>query len=359
MTRIAIVCEPPDGGVAEHVRQLALGLPRHGYEPVIIVPRDFAHLDELGRVSDVVTTAFRRDYKHPRDELRVLASLVRVVRETELVHAHSSKAGVLGRVAAIVARRPAVYTPHAFPFVGEMSRLRRRFGVVMEHALAPATAVLICVCESERKLAIEHGLRLRRTELVYNGCPPCSDGDVAEMPSGLVVGAVSVLRRQKALEYLIDAMPAILVAVPEARLVIAGQGPQEAELRAHAANLGIDVAWLPFEPPSGRYLRGFDVYVLSSVWEAFPIAVLEALACGVPQVVSAVGGTPEAVVPETGVVVPPGDPAALAGAVTQLLRDPQRRAAMGEASRARHAENFTVERMVARTAAVYDRVLLG
>jgi glycosyltransferase involved in cell wall biosynthesis len=357
VTRIALVCEPCDGGAAEHVRQLALGLPTHGYEPVVIVPREFAHLDELARVTKVMTLPFHRDYRHPHDELRVLGSLAQVVRGTALVHAHSAKAGVLGRVAATLARRPAVYTPHVFPFVGEMSELRRRFGVVVERALAPATAALICVCESERGTAVQHRLRPRRAELVHNGCPPCSEGDLAQMPQGLVVGTVSVLRRQKALDCLLDAMPAIKAAVADARLVIVGQGPHGAELHARAADLGLEVTWLPFEGPSSRYLRGFDVYVLSSAWEAFPIGMLEAQACGVPQVVSAVGGTREAVVPETGIVVPPRDPVALAAAVTQLLRDPERRAAMSEASRARHAEHFTIERMIARTAAVYDRVL--
>jgi glycosyltransferase involved in cell wall biosynthesis len=158
---------------------------------------------------------------------------------------------------------------------------------------------------------------------------------------------------------MLDAMPAIVSAVPEARFVIAGEGPLESELHAQAAALGVDVTWLPFEPPSARYLRGFDVYVLSSAWEAFPIGVLEAQACGVPQVVTAVGGTRESVVPETGIIVPPRDPAAMATAVIQLLRDPERRAAMSEASQTRHAELFTLERLVAGTAAVYDSVLSG
>lgn len=357
MTRIALVCEPPDGGVSEHVRRLARGLPAHGYEPIVLVSRDFAHLDELSGVCEVMTVPFRRDYLHPRDDVRALASLVPLLRGTALVHSHSAKSGVLGRVAARVARRPAVYTPHGFPFVGDMSALRRQFGVVVERLLSPATAALICVCEFERSLATQQGLRPRRVEVVYNGCPPCPGGNVAEMPPGLIVGTVSTLRPAKALDCMLDAMPAITAAVPEAKLVIVGEGPLESELHAQAASLGIDVTWLPFEAPASRYLRGFDIYVLSSAWEAFPIGVLEAQACGVPQVVSAVGGTRESVVPETGVVVPPRDPVALAAAVTQLLRDPQRRAAMSAASRARHAEHFTVEQMVAGTAAVYDRVL--
>ncbi len=356
-TRVALVCEPPDGGSAAHVRWLARGLPAHGYEPVVVVPRNFVHLDELSTLCEVVTLPFRRDYAHPHDELRVLARLLPVLRRTKLVHAHAAKAGVLARMVARLVRRPAVYTPHVFPFIGEISGARRHFSLFVERALAPSTAALICVCEFERDVARQNRLRPHRVTLVYNGCPPCSDGDLAEMPTGPIVGTVSVLRPQKALDSILDAMPAITAAVPDAKLVIVGDGPIEAKLRAHAVDLGLDVTWLPFEPPPGRYLRSFDVFVLSSAWEAFPIGVLEAQACGVPQVVTAVGGTRESVVPETGIIVPPRDPAALAEAVIQLLRDPARRAAMSEASRLRHAQRFAVERMVADTAGVYDRVL--
>jgi len=117
------------------------------------------------------------------------------------------------------------------------------------------------------------------------------------------------------------------------------------------------VRWEPYRPPAANHLRELDVYVLASSWEAFPIGPLEAMACGVPQVVTAVGGTREAVVPETGIVVAPDDPAALAEAINALLNDPRRRAEMSAASRERHAAKFTVERMVAGTAAVYDAVL--
>jgi glycosyltransferase involved in cell wall biosynthesis len=358
VARIALVCEPPDGGAAQHVSWLALGLPRHGYEPVVLVPHDFAHLDEIQRVCEVVRVPFRRDYAHPHDDVHALARLVPLLRRTALVHTHSAKSGVLGRAAAMLARRPAVYTPHGFPFEGEISTRRRHFALAVERVLAPGTAALICVCEFERRLATENQLRFPRVEVIHNGCPPCLDGDVADMPRGLVVGTVCVLRAAKSLDCMLDAMSGIAAAVPEAKFVIAGDGSLDTELHAHAADLGLDVTWLSFQGPSSRYLRGFDVYMLSSTRsEAFPIAVLEAMACGVPQVVTAVGGTAEAVVPETGIVVRPGDPVALAEAATQLLRDPKRRAAMSEASRIRHAEHFMVDRMVAQTAAVYGHVL--
>jgi glycosyltransferase involved in cell wall biosynthesis len=144
--------------------------------------------------------------------------------------------------------------------------------------------------------------------------------------------------------------------MPAATIAVIGDGPELQALRAAADPR---VVFAPFHAPAARHLRALDVYVLPSAWEAFPIGVLEALACGVPQVATDVGGTREAVTPDTGILVPPSDPRALADAVIALLRDPARRERMAAASRARHAAHFTVERMVAETAAVYDAVLAG
>ena len=221
----------------------------------------------------------------------------------------------------------------------------------MERRLAPSTAALICVCQFEADLAVEQG----SAHAVSPWCITAALGPAGRntpCPEGLVVGAVSTLRPAKALHILLEAMSTVVAAMPEANLVIAGEGPLEGELHSQADRLGLDVTWLPFEPPAARYLCGFDLYVLSSAWEAFPIGPLEAQACGVPQVVTDVGGTRESVVAETGIVVPPGDPAALAAAIIDLLKDPNRRTAMRAASRARHAQRFTVEQMVARTAEV-------
>ena len=365
---MALVCEPPDGGVAEHVAQLALGIAAHGYEATVLAPAGFAPADRLRSAGrQPRTLPFRRDYSHPWDEARAFGALVRAVRSDgfDLVHAHAAKAGVLARAAAAVTRRPAVYTPHCFPFVGEISAARRHFSVAVERALAPLTAALVCVCQEERELATARGIRpLSRLAVVHNGCPSCEavlpDPDIAALRErGPVIGAVGVLRRQKRLDVLLAAAPRVLAAVPDTTIAIVGDGPEAVNLRAQAASLGPSVAFVPFREPGARALLALDVYVLPSGWEAFPIGLLEAQACGVPQVATDVGGNREAVVAETGVLVPPADPDALADALIGLLRDPERRAAMARASRARHAELFTVDRMVARTAAVYDSVLGG
>jgi glycosyltransferase involved in cell wall biosynthesis len=369
MARVLLAFEPPDGGVPEHVAQLALGLGARGHAVEVAGParsRAYPALEAAG--VPVHRTAQSRSFRRPDRELRALRELSTVVRRRgiDVVHCHAAKAGVLGRVAARAAGVPAVYTPHCFPFIGELPAPRRLAAAAVERALAPLTAAIVCVAEWEREQALAHGIGpLGRLHVIPNGAPPCAP--VAPDPAllalrgdGVLAGAVGVLRRQKTLEVFLAAVPRILDALPEARCAVVGDGPESERLRARAAALGLAghtrFAFLPFTPPAARALKALDVYVLPSSWEALPIAVLEAQACGVPQVATTVGATGEAVVPATGVLVPPHDPEALARETVALLADPPRRAELGRASVQRHRERFGVERMVAATAALYDRI---
>lgn len=370
MPRVLEVFEPPDGGVAEQVFQLCAGLGGHGYEVELAGPLASPVYERLPGSLPAHRLPFVRGYGRPTGDGAALRRLVGLIRSRrpDVVHCHSAKAGVLGRIAGRMTGRPVVYSPHCFPFVGDFSRLRRGFATAVERGLAPLTRAWICVCEAERRVALERGLddgaRLWR---VYNGSPACGDDPDADprltafADGGPVAAAVTVLRAQKSVDVLLEAVPSVLTRHPEARIAVIGDGPLRGALGRRAADLGLAgderFAFIPFEAPAARYLRDLDVYVLPSSWEAFPIGVLEALACGVPQVATDVGGTGEAVVAETGLLVPPGDPAALAEALLALLDDPGRRSALGAASRRRHAEHFTLERMVAETARVYDAVL--
>jgi glycosyltransferase involved in cell wall biosynthesis len=372
MPEVVLFHEPPDGGVAENVLQLATGLSGHGWTPTVAGPRDSAIRDAViaAGVEHVDVPDLRRGYSRPDRDLRVVGSIRELLRRRRpaVVHCHSSKAGTVGRIAARLAGVPAVYSPHCFGFVGDVSAGRRVFAATVELALRPLTDTIICVCEDERRWALRlHLIAPVHARRVYNGVPDCPAATTAmdsELQAftgdGLAVGAVAALREQKRLDVLIDAVPRILAEVPAARVVIVGDGPLRHQLGERATALGLDdeprFAFMSFRRPSTRFLRGLDVFVLPSAWEAMPIAVLEALACGVPQVATATGGTPEAVSPATGTLVAPGDPAALGQAIVALLRDEPRRRAAAGASRARHAELFTLQRMVAETAAVYGRL---
>jgi glycosyltransferase involved in cell wall biosynthesis len=370
--RVLHVYEPPDGGVADSVLRLAEGLGAQGWESEVAGPPDSifrAPIEATG--TPFHPLPLRRGYGAPHADARALRALTALVRRVapDVLHAHSAKAGVLGRLAAVATRTPWAFSPQCFAYVGPVSPARKVFGTVVEGALGHlGRGTIVAVCDAERREALRHrSAPDRRIDVVYNSSPPCPyvapDPDVlAFRGDGPLAACLAVLREQKALHVFLEAAPRILEQVPQARLAIIGDGPEQAALEARAAELGLDrderFAFFGFRAPPATGLLAMDVFVLPSAWEAFPIAVLEAMACGRPVVATDVGGTREAVVDgETGRMIPSYDAEAIVGAVVPLLRDGALRERMGAAGRARHAERFTVDVMARDMAAAYARLI--
>jgi glycosyltransferase involved in cell wall biosynthesis len=369
--RVLLVFEPPDGGVPENVAQLALGLKAHGWSAEVAGPARASVYPELEAAGvGIHRLALTRGHGRVGEDGRALTGLRRLLSERryDLIHSHASKAGVIGRIASQLAGTPSLYSPHCFAFATGLPRPWRMAAAGVERALGRAGGDVLCVCQHERQQAIRFGVaRPEQLHVVYNGCEPAPEG-LEDDPAllrlrerGPVVGAIAALREQKRLDLLVDAVPLILARVPHASVAIVGNGPLQDRLQAQVTRAGLAeeerFALLPFTAPAARALQSLDVYVLPSDWEAFSIGILEALACGVPQVVTDVGGNGEAVTGATGKLVAPGDAHALAQAIVGYLLDPDRRAAASVASRERHLALFGLARMVAETAAVYDTVL--
>lgn len=367
-----MVSKALDGGAAEYAVQLAQGLGDHGWELELAGPMDADVVYERVPASiRVHRLQIRSGFGTVRAHVSVLRDLRAILRrgQFDLVHAHSVHPAVLVRLVRLAGGSPPlVYTPLAFGFLSGISSARMTTGFVLERALAPLTTAYIDVSEHERVAAIErHVGPAKRHYVVRNACEPCPEvAPDAELlrfrEQGPLIVAVLSLRFQKGVDVLLRALPSVFAQLTDARAAVVGNGPERATLVSLADQLGLNrsgrLLMLPFEAPSARYLRCADIYVLPSRWDSTPIGVLEAMACGVPQVVSDVDGE-ESVVQSTGAIVPRDDPVALAKALIDLARDPARRRRMSEASRARYAEHFTVPRMVAETVAVYESVLSG
>jgi glycosyltransferase involved in cell wall biosynthesis len=368
--RVLLAFEPPDGGVAENVAQLVEGLRDHGWEPELAAPAAStvdARAEALG--VPIHRLEWARGYGAPQQDWRAGKQLRAVLKAGafDVLHCHSAKAGVIGRLVGRTTGIPIVYSPHCFPFIGDFSRKRTVAASAIERALSALADRIICVCDDERQQGLHVGIADRRMRVVHNGSASCPEDVVADLATaalaegGTLVASIAVLRPQKRVDVLIDAAPAILAASPDARVAVIGDGPLREKLHARAAALRLDeeprFAFLPFAGAAAQHLSSVGVFVLPSSWEGLAIGLLEALACGTPTVATDVGGTSEAVVPETGMLVPPDQPAALAAAVGELLADPERRSAMAVAARERHDERFTLGRMVAQTAAVYDELV--
>jgi len=364
-----MVFKAPDGGAAENVVQLAQGLGRHGWEVELAGPLSAAIYDRIPASIPIHRLPFTPGYGLPHNDIAAFRGVVSLLRRGryDLLHAHSAKPSLVARLARLRGGPPVVYTAHCFPFVGNISWLRLVLGLVIEWPLAPLTAAFIDVSEFERRAALSRRVgRPERHHLVHNACELCPDvspdpGLLRFRGEGPLVLVVTTLRVDKRVDIFLQALPEVFREVPDARAAVVGNGPESSTFMEVARELGLDregrLLMLPFKGPSARYLKCADVYVLPSSFESLPIGLLEALACGVPQVATAVGGVPEAVSTETGVTVPPGDSAALADALIPLLLAPERRERMGRASQARHAELFDLSRMVAETVGVYEAVL--
>lgn len=171
----------------------------------------------------------------------------------------------------------------------------------------------------------------------------------------LVVGTVANFRPQKAHEVLVDAAARVREALPDALFVLVGGGPTETSVRRRIASLGLDGAFVltGYRDDAAALLPAFDLFALPSHHEGLPIALVEAMALGVPAVATDVGGVAEVLENRReGLLVPASDPGALAAALLELLRDEDLRAAAGREA-ARRAEAFDISRAVARLEAIY------
>jgi len=359
---------------------------------------------DRGGVEEVALSLLRRldpgDFRlalaAPRPLLDALAPDLRGVAVDALaVRAESWLAGAeVGRLAGFVrAWRPDVLNPHLFRSTAVAAPLARwlRVPAVVETyhgregwrrgplrgSFLPDRLVSACV---DRVIAVSEAARdflvggkgypARKVVVVPNGrdlsvFAPGRDREAVRKELGLdgatpLVGVVGRLEPQKGHAWLLDAWPAVVRAVPDARLVVVGDGSLRADLeaRARAAGVARSVIFAGFRGDVPRVLDALDVLALPSLYEGMPLTAIEGSAMGLPVVATAVDGTPEVVRDgETGLLVPPADAPALARALLALLRDPAAARRLGRAARERALERFDVRRQVEATAGVYREAL--
>lgn len=291
-------------------------------------------------------------------DLVAFRRLVRLIRRrhVDVVHAHLAYAAIWGTVAGRLLGVPVLATLHAAPpsaRTGSREWLRQRLLV----SLLNRWARPITVSEALREWWSEAGLDVGRIRVVHNGVPGHEIAAAVEATSrpevrrrlGLPEGAavvltVAALRPGKGIGTAIEGFAEVRKRRPDARFLVVGDGPLRADLERRGTDVG-GVRFLGYRSDVVPFLAAADLFVLASRDDAFPTAVLEAMAAGVPVVGSRSGGIPE-IVDEgrTGLLVPPGEPAALGEAVAALLDDEVRRETMAAAARERVAARFSRQR---------------
>ena len=380
------VVESCGAGVGRHVRGLCEGLVASGhrmtvaYAPhrtdaafrqFIVTQRD--HIDfvplKLGREISL------------RSDLASLVQLLRLIKQKgpfDVIHGHSSKGGAIARLAGRRSGIPTVYTPHSLILSSpEISGAKRTAYTLVERVLgACATSKMIAVSEDERDFILK--LKLvpsERVALIYNGI----DDQTFAYFSGLGVdrratdegpltfGSIMRFSAQKAPEHLLEAFVLLARRLPQVplRLVVAGDGELLADVqgRARASGVGEKISLLGWRTDVANVLRGYDVFVISSLYEGLSYATLEAMAAGLPIVSTDVFGTKETAARVPGnVVVSAGDPAALARGMQRMVDPASRgssRRALEEIGRANQDyvhSRFNQGESVRRTLQIYQEL---
>jgi glycosyltransferase involved in cell wall biosynthesis len=310
----------------------------------------------------------------PLKDMRALLALYRYIRRGRynVVHTHSSKAGILGRWAAYFAGVPiVVHTVHGWGHHDRQHPLVRRLYVLLERITQPITDRLIVVSPRNinkglsdgiagpgKYVTIRSGIELDRFR--HPSRPPETVRTELGLPLGApVVGTVTRLSPQKAPLDFVAAAARVVEHRPDVHFVIVGDGPLRADVEARLADLGlteqVHLTGLRRDVP--ELMHSFDLFALSSLWEGLPRVLPQAMAAGLPIVATAVDGNAEAVTDGVnGLLTSPGDPSAIADAVLQLLEDRALSAQMGDAGRARVGE-FGARKMVSDIAALYEALL--
>ena len=359
------------GGAQRNTMMCAAEQARRGHEVTLVTG------PEAGPEGSLLEEAAQDPYRlivlpdlvrdpSPARDLRALVELWKLMgdHQFQVVHTHTSKAGILGRWAAALRRVPAVvHTPHGHVFHGYFSSWKTRVFREVERLTARTTHRIVALTEGDLRDHLQEGIApADRFVIIPSGVSLERYRRPLETASGgqdLTIGFVARLVEVKGVLDLLEAVALVVTRFPRARLVLVGDGPLREAVLERIQTLGLTshVELLGRLEDPAPALRGFDLFVLPSHNEGMGRAAVEAMAAGLPVVATCVGGLPDVVVDgETGLLVPPHDPQALAEALTRLLEDPDLRGRMGLAGQIR-AEAFSDQVMFDRLEALYSEIL--
>jgi glycosyltransferase involved in cell wall biosynthesis len=378
VVRVATVITRLEGGAGQLALRGALIMDPGAYEMTIITGRgDPVLLDRAAAAGlEVLIEPALRAPIAPRSDLGALVRLRGLFtrRPFDIVHTHTAKAGMIGRLAAHGAGVPRlVHTYHGFPFHEFQALPRRQAYVRIERGLGRITDLALCVGTGVAVEAVRRRLispeRIRTIGVVADGPALAHDGRHGAVPGsarararaalGLpagatVVGAVGRLTYQKAPGDFVAALREL--GRPDVTGVWVGDGELAGQVAAQAVETpAVRLVLAGQRGNVAELLPAFDVFLLSSRYEGLPTAVVEAMICGIPVVATAVNAVGDVVVPgETGLLVPPGHPALMADAVRFFLDSPEAAARMAAAAQARLGKRFGEPALRQALAAAYS-----
>ncbi len=359
--RVVIVTSIERGGPVEQASLLAGNLARLGASVLVTCADEqlAARFTVDGVRAEVAPLSHQAD-------ARGAARVWRLARGADVVHAHDRRAGLWVRIGPRPRRGGVrVYTAHGIPAPYYPAPVGPRHpglrAAVLYRGLdaglcARVDAVIVPSRAVADDLRVRLGYPAGKLHVIPNGIEPAPFAP----GGGELIGTLSVLEPFKGIDVFLRAVAQLAPRHPDWRFATFGSGSDEARLAALARELGIvERVQRPGFVPAAHALERLRVYVLCSYWENAPMALLEAMAAGVPVVATAVDGVPEILDDSVALLVAPGDPAALAAAIERMCADEPLRERLVRAARARVEERYTAARNARETLALYERLLAG
>lgn len=363
------------GGAQQNTLYTVKHLDRSRFEPFLVCGRGAildAEASSVGAPVHFVPALVRSVV--PWKDAAALAALTGLFRreKPDIVHTHSSKAGILGRQAAAWARVPAVVqTFHGFGFTPGQNPLARAFFAGLEKLVAPVTDAFIFVSRANLDEALGRGIgRPDKYHLIRSGVRLSDYRSIRRSPSapeGLAVPAgrplvvtIGPFKPQKNLGDFLKVAALVRRQVPEAVFLVVGDGRARPALEGEVRRLGLEGAVLlpGWRRDVPAVLARADVFAMTSLWEGLPRSLVEAMAAGLPSVANAVDGCRDIVADgKNGFLTPPGRPDLTAERIVRILKDPALARTLGAEARASIDDAFDIDAMVRAQEALYEGLL--
>ena len=346
------------GGAQVHVKDLAVALQQDQHKVLVLTGQKGKYNEDL-RLAGIESVACESlsNAINPFADGKTLRFILYIISlfKPDLLAAHSSKAGILGRIASRIAKVPCTFTAHGWAFTPGVPQPNRTIYKWLEKTAAPFSDKIICVSEYDRQIAQKTGISPNKLVTVHNGMKDISSQFLSDPGKSKPVRIAMIARfdKQKDHQTLIQAFPGL-----DAELILVGDGVNLEGIRQQAENLGISnkVKFLGFRQDIAEILTEVQIFTLISNWEGLPCTIIEAMRAGLPVVASDVGGVKEIVVEaETGYVINQGDVEALHQKLSYLINNKQVREKMGKLARQRYESELTFEHMYQQTLEVYHQ----
>ena len=348
------------GGAQVHVRDLAVALQKDQHKVLVLTGEPGVYNQDLKQTGiESVSCQYLQKEIRPFADGKSLRYILHIINlfKPDLIAAHSSKTGILGRLASQITKVPCVFTAHGWSFTTGIPEPNRTIYRWLEKLTASLADKIICVSEYDRQIGLQAKMNANQLVTVHNGMKDVAAHLKANPAQAEPIKVAMIARfdRQKDQATLIEAFRDL-----NAQLILIGDGPSLDKTRTKVEKLGINnkVSFLGFRQDIAEILAEVQIYALISHWEGLPCTIIEAMRAGLPVVASDVGGVKEIVIDgQTGYVVPPGDVATLQQKLGYLIGNEQARISMGIMGRQKYESQLTFEHMYAKTLSVYHAAI--